>query len=340
MKAKIGLIGYGRIGQEVKKRVLQKGWAVPVIAITSGIYDSGEKKIDELNNWLKYFEKVDVAVLCISTLDDGTIAYNYIKNLVEKGIPVVSSEKGALGNYFPELRPWIGKIGYSATVGGGTRLLHWLKDRLTPGIKEIHLIINGTLNYIFDGLSRGRALDEVVEEAKKLGYAEPEAKEVLEVINTEACKDIPMKISVLLNICGFGEIRAKNIDAQKIGGIGLKKLVREATFRRYIVSITRAERRVEKNECSSIAKEENEEDVVGEFKFPINEWLVSGGFKNRTQNPLFLQLVPPGVNNAALIYGIDGTYILTGPGAGATPTVMGSIIQDIEDLLKRNERFN
>ncbi|XOB42053.1 MAG: hypothetical protein ACKKMS_01620 [Candidatus Nealsonbacteria bacterium] len=325
MKAKIGLIGYGRIGQEVKKRVLQKGWAVPVIAITSGIYDSGEKKIDELNNWLKYFEKVDIAVLCISTLDDGNIAYNYIKNLVEKGIPVVSSEKGALGNYFPELKPWISKIGYSATVGGGTRLLHWLKDRLTPGIKEIHLVINGTLNYIFDGLSRGKALDEVVEEAKKLGYAEPGTQEVLEVINTEACKDIPMKISVLLNICGFGEIRAKNIDAQKIGGIGLKKLVREATFRRYIVSI---------------AKEENKEDVVGEFKFPINEWLVSCGFKNRTQNPLFLQLVPPGVNNAALIYGIDGTYILTGPGAGATPTVMGSIIQDIEDLLKRNERFN
>lgn len=317
MKVKIGLIGYGRIGQEVKKRALQKGWAVPVIAITTGIYDSEEKKIDELDNWLKYFKKVDIAVLCISTLDDGTIAYNYIKNLVENGIPVVTSEKGALGNYFPELKPWIDKIGYSATVGGGTRMLHWLKERLTLQTKEIHLVINGTLNYIFDGLSRGRVLDEVVEETKKLGYAEPGARTPLEVINTEACRDIPMKISVLLNICDFG-IRAKDIKAQLISEIVLKKLVREANYRRFIVSIT---------------KEENEEDVIGGFKFPINGWWVSDGFKNRTQNPLFLQLVPPGVNNAVLIHGVDGTYLLTGPGAGATSTVMGSIIKDIQDLI-------
>jgi homoserine dehydrogenase len=49
-------------------------------------------------------------------------------------------------------------------------------------------------------------------------------------------------------------------------------------------------------------------------------------------------LVPPGVNNAALVYGSDGVYILTGPGAGATPTVMGAVMRDIDELLKLKKK--
>ncbi len=318
---KVGIIGNGRIGQETMKRVLQRGWKVPVIVDIDGVYNSSKEKIAKPSDWLDCFKGMDIAVLSIPTLDDGRIAYEYIKALVEIGIPVVTSEKGALGNYFPELKPLIdkNKIGYSATVGGGTRLLHWLRERLSPGVKEIHLIINGTLNYIFDELSKGRALDVIIEETKRLGYAEPLAQEPLEVINTEACRDIPMKISVLLNICGFGEIRARDINVQPLTEVDLKKLIKEAASRRFIVSIV---------------KEEEVEDRVGGFELKCDKWYVSGGFKNRNRNPLFSQLIPPGVNNAALVYGVAGTYILTGPGAGATPTVMGSIIKDIEDLLK------
>ncbi|HDZ54835.1 MAG TPA: hypothetical protein ENI19_02015 [Candidatus Nealsonbacteria bacterium] len=317
---KVGIIGFGRIGSELSERILKRDWEIPAIARTSGIYKSpGGIKIGQLNNWMEHFQKVDVVCLCITTLDNGEAAYGYIRPLVERGISVVTCEKGALGNYFPELQPWMGNIGYSATVGGGTRLLRWLKERLGPNTKEIHLIVNGTLNYIFDGLSRGRTLDEVVDEAKTLGYAEPEAEEPVELINTEANKDVPSKVSVLLNVCGFGEIRARDIDVKTISESDLKRLVREATFRRYIVSIT---------------KEANEEDVIGGFKLSVNDWHISAGFKNRSQNPLFLQLVPPGVNNVVLIYGSDGTYILTGPGAGAVPTV-GSMMKDIGNLLNQ-----
>lgn len=315
---KIGIIGTGRIGTELSERITQRGWEL-LIAKTSGIYIRKEK-IAELHDWLECFKNLDIVCLCIPTLDDGVIAYEYIKVLIDNNIPVVTCEKGALGNYFPELKHWVNKIGYSATVGGGTRLLPWLRERLTLGTREVHLIINGTLNFIFDGLSSGRgALDEMVAEAKTLGYTEPGAKNPSEVINNEANKDVPNKVSVLLNTCGFGEIRAKDIDVKPIFEDDLKKLVREATSRRYIVSITR---------------ETNEEDVIGGFKFLLNGWHVSAGFKNRSHNPLFLQFVPPGVNNAVLIYGADGTYILTGPGAGVIPTV-GSMMRDITDLLRR-----
>jgi homoserine dehydrogenase len=322
MKAKIGLIGYGNIGKEVEKWVLQRGWDASVIAKTSGIYNSKKEKIDELSNWLIHFKKVDIAVLCIPTFDDGRTAYNYLKTLVENGIPVVTSEKGAMGNYFSELKPWIiqGKIGYSAVVGGGTRMLHWIPTRVSLYTTEIHLIINGTLNHFFEGLSHGRNEGEMIDEAKKLGYAEPGAGTVLEVINTEACGDIPKKVASLINICGLGEIRAEEINVKRINRKDLRKLLREAPFRRYIVSFT--------------IEEDNEEDIVAGFKCKVGKWYISGGFKNRTHNPLFLQLVPPGVNNAALIYGPEGAYILTGPGAGSRPTVLGGIMPDIENILK------
>lgn len=321
MKARIGLIGYGAIGQEVERRVLQRGWTIPVIARTSGIYDAEGIKIDELSYWLEHFAKTDAAVLCIPTYDDGALAFSYIRSLVGNGIPVVTCEKGALGNYFPELKPWISNnsIGYSAVVGGGTRLLHWSRGRLSPETEEIHLVINGTLNYIFDGLSQGKALEEVVEEAVELGYAEPGAQEPVGMISTEAGSDVPMKTSVFINVCGLGEVRAKEIEVHDIGEEALRELVSGAALRRYIVSITR---------------EEKHEDALGGFRFKTDDWYISAGFKDRTHNPLFPQLIPPGVNNVALISGPAGVYTLTGPGAGPTPTVLGGIMWDLENLLE------
>lgn len=316
---KVGIVGMGRIGTEISERIAQNGWEL-LIARTSGIYTFGKKKIAELSDWPKYFKDLDIICICIPTLDDGRIAYRYIHGLLENNKLVVTCEKGALGNYFPELKHWIDRIGYSATVGGGTRILPWLKERLTSGTKEVHLIINGTLNFIFDGLSRGRTLDEMTIEAKMLGYAEPGAKNPSELINAEAEKDIPNKVSVLLNTCGFGEIQAKDINVKSVTENDLKRLVREAAFRRYIISITK--------------EGANEEDVIGGFKLFLNSWHISAGFKNRSHNPLFLQLVPPGVNNTILISGSDGTYILTGPGAGVIPTV-GSMMTDIDLLTKK-----
>ncbi len=325
-KMKAGIIGFGRIGTELYDRLIERGWRVPVIVRSSGVYaPRGDeiRQIDKLSSWLRHIREVDIVGLCIPTLDDGKIAYEYIKPLVKNGIPVVTSEKGALGNYFLKLKVWLDKIGYSATVGGGGRLLDWLIRRLSPWTREVHLIINGTLNFIWDGLDRGRAFDEMVGEAKKLGYAEPGTERALDVINMEACKDLPMKTSVVFNICGFGEIRAKDIKVKEITKDELKKLVRESASRRYIVSI--------------VKEKEDNEDVVGGFKCERNGWYVSAGFKNRYYNPLFRQLVPPGVNNAVLIHGLEGTYATTGPGAGPTPTVMGSMIKDIENISRNEE---
>jgi homoserine dehydrogenase len=331
MKKKVGFIGGGRIARGLYPRIIAKGWEVPVVLTRKGVFRDIEltEKIAEPENYLNHFN-VDAVCLVISTLDDGTAAFNYMKAILEKDIPVITSEKGALGNYFPELKKWLDKIGCNASVGGGSKILDYTETRMDPEVEEVHAIVNGTLNYGFDGMAHGRTLYQVFEEAKTLGYAEPGSASPLEIINKEACGDIPMKVAILFNKC-FTKysgrfIRAREISPLPISEDDLDQLIREVGRRRYIISIT-------KRECK--------EDVVCGFKHKVGDWIVSGGFKNKNENPLFLRLVPSGVNNAILISkgkgGKDGTPYLSGEGAGVDPTT-SVIMEDLIKLIGKSER--
>ncbi|MBI2464280.1 hypothetical protein HYV57_04955 [Candidatus Peregrinibacteria bacterium] len=321
-KISIGIIGKGNIGSEVYHKSQSNGWIVNWIAGSKGIFsDLSEKtKIAELKNYEQHLQGLDGIFLAIPTLDNGEAGFHYIKSSLNANVPVVTCEKGALSNYFLELEEAIKnqQIGYSATVGGGSRLLRYLQERIGPQVQEIHAVVNGTLNYIFEGLSNGRSLGEVVEETKKLGYAEPGAKHPLEVIIKEAIGDVPMKASILFNICNLTNerMRTKDVKIETIEQNELKRLIKEATNRRYIVSITR--------------DGNNEEDVIWGFKHKIDDWHISAGFKHVEDNPLFRNLIPSGVNNAILTsegeFGKDGSYVLIGPGAGPGPTASSMII--------------
>jgi len=322
---KVGIVGGGRIGSELYKQIKPLGWKAEVILKNDGVYKNLTEKIDELENYQKHCENLNMAFIAIPTLDDGKTAFNYISYFIEQNIPVVTCEKGALSNYYAELENKIDKIGYSATVGGGTRLLKYLEEKMNPNVEQIHAVINGTLNYLFDELSKGKNLEKVAEEARKLGYTEPGAEKPLEIINKEATEDAPMKTSILFNVCKTSRerVRAKQFNTSKITEPELKELTRQAKNRRYIVSIT---------------KEKNEEDVIGGFNYQAGEWAISAGFKNISENPLYQQLITRGVNNSILIQEeynkIKGIYTLTGPGAGAEPTT-SSMIKDAYKIFQK-----
>ena len=325
-----GFIGRGNIGSELYKRLNQKVESTWIMD-SKNIYIH-EKEIEKSCQFEEYLKKSQIIFIAIPTLDKGQTALKYIEKSLENNIPVVTCEKGALSNYFYNLEDFIKeeKIGYSATVGGGSRLLNYLEERAGPQIEEIHAVVNGTLNYIFDQVSRGRSLGEVVKETQKLGYAEPGATHPIEVINKEATVDVPMKASILFNICNLTEKRMKAIDIKthQIKDSELIRLSKEAINRRYIVSISR--------------KQNNEEDTIWGFKHEINGWHISAGFKHIEDNPLFKELIPNGVNNAVLIsegkFGSYGSYKISGPGAGPEPTA-NSMIIDARKILTKNKNL-
>lgn len=323
--AGIMLIGMGNIGKELQRRLVSTklNHFFPLYSVKNdGLYSYLGTKVGEKEEYANYIDKIDAVCLAIPTADDGKIALDYITTVLKSGKPVVTCEKGALSNFFEELEPNLKMIGHSASVGGGTRLLQYTKQRMNSEVEQIHAIINGTLNYVFEEVSRGRSLGEVVLEAKKLGYAEPGAETPLDVINMEAHSDLPMKTAILFNVLELGKLKAKDFKCNKMDDEDLRRLVRESRKRRYIVSISR--------ECP-------QEDIIGGFTQYINGWYIVAGFKKINENPLFMQLAVSGVNNSLLMYegkyGINGTYRLSGQGAGAGPTTTAMLL-DLEQLLR------
>lgn len=330
MKPRIVIIGFGNIGQELGRRAADSDWELRYVMEYDGVYrGSKEEKIDEAKNYEKY-DDVDLAFLAIPTIGDGKIAHDYIKSFSRRGIPIVTCEKGALSKYFRLLEQCLGNIGYSATVGGGSRMLPYAQQRMNDHVTEIHAIVNGTLNFIFNGVGNGREVSEVVEEAQKLGYAEPGASDILDVINGEAVGDVPKKTAIICNFLGLGRgedrpvIEMINDVYKPLQQEELAKLMSEANTRRYIISIT---------------KKEQDEDMISGFRIRLKDgWNISGGFKRISDNPHYSRLMLPGVNNALMICeGKDGKYgtsIVSGPGAGPGPTANAMMI-DAYRLLRK-----
>ena len=329
---KIVIIGLGLIGKALKAKVEKvPGWEIQQIIEKDKILSGSGEEIGSYNPESPDLEKLipkgcDLVFLAIPTFDKGQVAYRNIKYAVERGIPVVTCEKGGLSYNWSDLEKFIGLIGYSATVGGGTRLLPYLKQRL-HGRDDVvvHAVVNGTLNYIFDEMAHaGRSYGEAVEEAQRLGYAEPGATDYLQVLNGEI-KDTVMKTAILFNVCmkKSKAMRPDDVSLKLLEKDDLARLIKESKNRRYIVSF-----------LPPGSQQEN--DIIGGFEHESDGWKISAGFQAIDSNPLFLNWLPRGVNNSVLTYegefGEDGIYTLYGPGAGAKPTT-SSMIRDAKILL-------
>ena len=263
---KIGIIGKGIIGSELIRKSKLLNWDIKFILDSKNVYKD-QKKIDSSENYLNYCRDVDVVFLAIPSLCDGKIAFNYIYNIVNKGINVVTCEKAALSNYFLQLNPYLNKIGFSATVGGGTRIIKYIETMMCDNITSMHIIVNGTLNYIFEEMSKGSGIAEAIKNAKTLGYVEPGANNILDIVNEESYHDIPMKLSILHNFFKFGKIiKTNDIKAKKITKSELNQLTEEAYYRRYIISLRKYPM--------------EEKNIIGGFEYKTDKWNISAGFKN------------------------------------------------------------
>jgi homoserine dehydrogenase len=320
---KAGIIGLGTIGGCLFSELVEQGF--DVVGVTQeGVFNYKKERIDGKENWLSYFSKADIICICIPTQDEGAAAFDYIRTfLIEMGKPVVTSEKGALGNYYPELNIWLSKIGFRATVGGKTGMALELRNRISHNTRSIYAVLNATLNFIFSRVAAGESFDEAVEKAVILGFAEPGAKSLTDVIRGEI-KDTLLKTAILFNagIGGyFGSfIRARDIKLRQAEEGDWNRLFREAGERRYVVSI------IKDNVLPN--------DIIGGFSHNVGEWNIAGGFWKKEKCPLFQLINPVDEDNALAIFDSarKGKIGLIGEGAGPGPTV-SAMLQDVKELL-------
>lgn len=335
-------VGYGNVGRAIPERCAQIGLnSSDYIVRSDGTYiknKDGKLKLYSSDpkfwNDKKVLEGVDIVFVSIPSFEDGKRAYELINGVLAQDIPVVTSEKGAFANFYSRLEPQKDRIGISATVGGGTGMMSYLSERVNSRTNQIHVILNGTLNFIMNGISEGGTAGQVIEQAVTLGYAEPGSSSYLDVLNGEIIGDVPKKTVILWNTVMRPKLDPRvflkisdlaDSGANKMDQKSLDRLIAEASSRRYIVSISKR------------SKEIPESDIIAGFRKELaDDWVIVAGFRKISGNPLFRALRLPGPGNGAVIASgpneSDGVYHTSGPGAGPGPTA-AAMVQDARRIL-------
>jgi len=336
------MIGNGAIGKALLKKVSEiPNWSLAAVISRSEVLFCERAPHQGANlQGFKYYEPdtlaeavsledIDLAFIAIPSTGGGKIAMEYISVLLKNKVKVVTCEKGAIANFYPNLaRFGLQNIGVSATVGGGTRMLSFLKDRqlAKQSFKplEVHCVLNGTLNYIFSEMEKGgRSLPETVAEAKRLQITEPGAEEPMGIISSEL-SDVVMKSCALFNLALSADgkyLTPEAFEVPRINERDLKTLSKHP--HRYVVSF--------ENNGNGDAG-----GLIGGLLAKVNEWTISSGFYPMYQCPISGNQLPESMNNIAVVregeMGEDGIYPLSGPGAGPKVTA-SAMITDALHLL-------
>ena len=177
---KVGLLGHGVVGSGVRK-IVDDGltWEVreleiaKILDLRADEYDDPRFTADA--NEVLNDPQIEVIVECMGGLEP---AHTFVKQALENGKHVVTSNKKMLATYCRELFDTARENGvtvhYEASCGGGIPWMASLdRTRRVDDIISFRGIFNGTTNYILDKMTQEHAsFDAKLKDAQKLGYAE------------------------------------------------------------------------------------------------------------------------------------------------------------------------
>ena len=225
--AKIAIMGFGTVGSgvlEVCRRnaasiARRAGEPVEVKYILdvrdfSGSPDAAlfTKSIDTILN------DPEIKVV-VETIGGTKFAYPYVRQCLESGRSVCTSNKEMVATYGAELlalaKEHSAAFLFEASVGGGIPLIRPLTQALAgEKILEITGILNGTTNYILTKMNEeGQTFEAALKTAQELGYAErnPEA----DVEGYDTCR----KISILTALASEREVNYEEVYTEGITAI-------------------------------------------------------------------------------------------------------------------------
>ncbi len=186
---RIGLLGYGTVGQGVAKILEKKGdrlrqfLGVDLVIEKILVRDKTkerEVKVDKSLFTEDYFEvvdnpKIDLIIEVLSSIDE---AKEMMARSMYNGKHVVSANKAAISKYFEELTALAKDKNvnflYESSVGGGITVIKPLYDLVRINeMERVRGILNGTSNYILSKMtSDNLSYAEALKGAQELGYAE------------------------------------------------------------------------------------------------------------------------------------------------------------------------
>lgn len=148
----------------------------------------------------------------------GEPATSYIRSALERGMHVITANKGPIALHFAELQCLARErgvtLGFEATVMSGTPALRlgW-SDLAGCDIREVRGIVNGTTNFILTRMERGVEYADALAEAQRLGYAEADPRGDVEG------HDAAGKAAILANVLMDARLTPAAVECEGITGI-------------------------------------------------------------------------------------------------------------------------
>lgn len=228
-----------------------------------------------------------------------------VEAALKAGKPVVTANKALVAHHGMSLATAANDAGvalaYEAAVAGGIPVIKAIREGLVGNrIASLQGILNGTCNYIMTTMrDTGRAFDDVLDEAQKLGYAEADPSFDVDGV------DAAHKLAILASLAFGAEIDFDSVYIEGIRSIGPDDMAYAEEFGLRIKLLGIAE--------------DTPDGVI------------------QRVHPVMIPKAAPlagveGVFNAVVTEGdFVGTTVLEGRGAGEGPTA-SAVVADVVDI--------
>ena len=319
----IAIIGLGNIGSYLfnylnkNKRILsKKNNCIPNILFVSAKNKKRKRKIKiKKKLWLKNYldatkdKNVDLIIELIGGSEGAAkkLVFNALKNKKH----VVTANKALIAKYGDKLAEIAEKnkvnLEFEAAVCGGVPIIRSIKEGLIANkINKIFGIFNGTSNYILSSMDKqSKEFDEVLNNAKNLGYAESNPSADL---NGD---DVSAKLKILTSLC-FNSYLNNNIHVE-----GIKN--------------------IDKIDISNANKLGYKIKLLG-YSEQINNKIYQRVHPALIKKSSYVASID-GVLNAVIVDGKPvGKNIIQGEGAGPAATT-SALVSDISSILRGNIKF-
>ena len=251
----------------------------------------------------------------VETIGGTRFAYPYVRQCLESGRSVCTSNKEMVATYGAELlalaKAHNAAFLFEASVGGGTPIITPMHQCLAANhISQIRGIVNGTTNFMLTKMKReNMGFDAALKIAQQLGYAETKDPGD-DVDGRDACR----KIAILASLACGHHVYPDNIPTRGI---------RDIT----VADIKAAEKL--DSAIKLIAWYDEGED--GNMAAGVEPMLVSNANQLAGVDDVF---------NAVLMKGdMLGDVVFYGKGAGKLPTA-SAVVADVIDALKNGVKIH
>lgn len=254
----------------------------------------------------------------VETIGGTRFAYPYVRQCLESGRSVCTSNKEMVATYGAELLALAKEHNvaflFEASVGGGTPIITPMHQCLAANhISQIQGIVNGTTNFMLTKMKReSMGFDAALKIAQQLGYAETKDPGD-DVDGRDACR----KIAILSSLACGHHVYPDNIPARGIRDVTVEDV-----------------KAAEQLDCAIklIAwYHENPEGAADAFSAGVEPMLVPESNQLAGVNDVF---------NAVLMQGdMLGDVVFYGKGAGKLPTA-SAVVADVIDALKEGVKVH